>query len=156
MTAKVFDFSAAAKKKGEHEPKPEKGEPVKRLLTTGEIFEDAYDNLLPDWQLAALKNQLSEFIERKIPKYARSSDEQADYVNDLNVISAVERRLGMKVAVFYPECTFSNPYGWLAAFHRGKEVFTTSPEMATEAAARALNILLYLAFEDQLKRLGRA
>lgn len=155
MTAKVIEFPAGKKKEGPA-TKPPAAKLVQRLITTSEIFDDCYENLIGDWQAAATKNQLSEFIQRKLPKHVRSSDEQADYVNDLNVISAVERRLNMKVAVFYPECTHSNPYGWLAVFHRGKEVFTTAPDMATEAAARALNILLYLAFEDQLKRLGRA
>lgn len=156
MTAKVLDF-AAAKKKAEPVAKPDPSAPaVKRLLTNNDIFNDCYQDVIAAWQAAATKNQLSEFVERRLPKFARSSDEQADYVGDLNVITAVERRLGMKVAVFYPECTLSNPYGWLAVFHRGKEVFTTAPDMASEAAARALNILLYLALEDQLKRLGRA
>lgn len=154
MTAKVLEFSArrdtAEREKGNDVPA------VKRLLTTSDIFNDVYEGLIGDWQAAAAKNKLSEFIERRLPKYARSVSQQADYVSDLNVIAGVERALGMKVAVFYPECTSSNPYGWLAVFHRGKEVFTTAPDMASEAAARALNILLYLSFEEQLKQLGRA
>lgn len=154
MTAKVISF-ATVKKKERPLAKPDPAAP-KRLLTTEQIFNDCYENLMGDWQAAAARNKLSEFIERKLPKHVRSSSEQADYVNDLNVISGVERRLGMKVSVFYPECTHQNPYGWIAAFHRGKEVFSTAPDMATEAAARALNILLCLALEDQLKRLGRA
>lgn len=153
MSAKVLEFSA----KRQPLAKPDPAAPtVKRLLTTTDIFNDVYEGLIGDWQVAAAKNKLSEFIERRLPKYARSPDPLADYVGDLNVISGAERALGMRVAVFYPECTLSNPYGWLAVFHRGKEVFTTAPDMASEAAARALNILLYLSFEEQLKQLGRA
>ena len=61
----------------------------------------------------------------------------------------------MKVAIFYPGCTLNNTYGWLVAFHRGKEIFSTPPDMATEAIARALNIVLYVSFIETLHTLGR-
>ena len=155
MTAKVLEF----KKKGGAKPplaKPDPNAPTpKRLITNNEIFADCYEDVIGKWQAAAAKNTLNEFIQVRLPKYARSTDPGADYVNDLNVIAGVERRIDLKVAVFYPGTTHANTYGWMAVFHRGKEVFSTPADMASEANARALNLLLALSFEEQLKRLNR-
>jgi hypothetical protein len=149
MTAKVFEF------KKPPETKPKETIPARRAaLTDQEIFQDTTEDILGEWQERAIKNQLNEFIVSKIPSYARGLPD-SDHVNDLNVISNIEQKLEMKVALFYPGCTPANPYGWMAAFHRGKDVFTTPPEMASEANARALNILLCLSLDFHLKALGR-
>jgi hypothetical protein len=157
MTAKVFEF----KKPNGDKPHHRASDPatVNRLRTNPEIFSDVIEDILGHWQSAAAKNKLNEYIRSKIPPMLVGDlDKEGaynDFVNDLNVISIVEQKLGMRVAVFYPGCTFNNPYGWLAAFHRGKEIYSTPPDMASEANARALNILLHLSFEYTMKSLGR-
>lgn len=119
-----------------------------------EIFQDVYEDVSGEWQRYAIKNKLNEYMASVLPNYALSNN-LANYISDLNVISEVEQKLNMKVAVFYPGCSNSNPYGWLAAFHYGDEIFSTPADMASEANARALNILLYLNFSFTMKSLGR-
>lgn len=124
----------------------------KAVVVPREIFDDVYCDIIDQWQAYAAKNKLNEFIRNKISVPARGPV-GADYVGDLNVLSDVERKLGMKVAVFYPDTTTQNPHGWLVGFHYDTEVYSAPPLMASEAYARALNILLYVGLEDQLKKL---
>jgi hypothetical protein len=154
MGAKVVSLSAA-REQAAKAARQAAQQRAKTALTPEQVFSEVLEDTLMAWQAAATKNRLSEHIAAKLPKYARSSDPDADYVNDLNVLSGVERRLSIKVAVFYPGCTLQNPYGWLAAFYLDRDIFSTPPDMASEANARALNVLLYLALEDKLRRLGR-
>lgn len=128
---------------------------ITRLKTNHDIFQDVTEEILTEWQQAAVNNRLSEYITKKLPAHARGP-KHTDYVNDLNAIATVEQKLGMKVAIFSPGTTRNNTYGWLVAFHRGKEIFSTPPDMASEGMARALNILLCVCFERTLKSLGRA
>jgi hypothetical protein len=103
---------------------------------------------------AAGRDQLNEFIGGKLPAKARLKND-AEYIKNLNALSMVEQNLDMKVAVFYPGCTSANPIGWMAAHHRGKEVFCCPPDMASEGHARSMNIVLSIAFSATLKSLGR-
>lgn len=150
MTAKVFEFKRGDKKP--HHRVTDK--PLTVELSDAEIFQDVQEDIMGDWQRAAVKNRLSEYIASKLPSFIRGP-EGTDYANDLNALSQVEQKLNLQVAIFYPGCTFSNPIGWLVSFHRGEDIFSTSSDMASEANARALNILLYLSFEMQMKSLGR-
>ena len=131
-----------------------KSSPVTALKTNFDIFQEVQEDVLGDWQRFAAKNQLSKYIESKLSSTVRAA-KGSDYVNDLNIIAGVEQKLEMKVAVFCPGCSFSNPIGWLAAFHRGKEIFSTPPDMASEGYARAMNIVLCVTFEYHMKTLGR-
>lgn len=162
MTAKVFDFKKPDGEQVHHRAtdNPIRTDPVfaksvVKLRTNQEIFQDVIEDVLGDWQRFAVKNRLNEFIAGKLPTHAKGRPDD-DYCNDLNILSKVETKLGMKVAVFYPGCTHNNTYGWLVAFHRGNEIYTTPPDMASEANARALNVVLCLAFEHTMKTLGRA
>lgn len=148
MTGKVLSFDAA--KRAKSAPK----KPPAKPKTTQEIFEDVYSDIIDEWQACAIKNGLNEYIRKKIPVHARGTAD-ADFVGDLNVLARAELKLGMKVSVFYPDVTHSNPHGWLVNFHLDKEVYSAPPLMASEAYARALNILLYVELTAQLKKLKR-
>lgn len=153
MTAKIIQFKSSKKKKSD-DPKPEE------KLTNFQIFVDVLEDVLLQWQSAATKNKLNEFIRLKLPPNLvgdlYKENPYNDFINDLNIISTVEQKLGIRVAVFYPNCTVNNPYGWTATFrYSDTEIYSTPPDMVTEANARALNILLYLSFNVILKSLGR-
>lgn len=128
---------------------------VAKLKTNNDIFLEVYEDVIGQWQSAAQRNRLNEFFASKLPGKAQLA-QGANYINDLNSLSYVEQKLDMRVAVFYPGCTLNNQYGWMAAFHRReREVYSTPADMASEANARALNILLFLNFEFTLRSLGR-
>lgn len=152
MTAKVYEFKKPDGGKPHHR-KTDVPDTVKSK-TNAEIFQDTQEDILGDWQRHAVKNQLREYFESKLPISVCQSP-GADYINDLTVLASTEQRLEMKVVVFSPGATPNNLYGWLAAFHHNKEIFSTPPDMASEANARALNILLYLAFTRHMHSLGR-
>jgi len=152
MTTNIVDFSKA-KKKAEKASRVaaarSKNQKVKPS-TPNEIFTEVYEKVVGRWEEYAIKNRLSEYVEARLPKFARAIA-PSDYINDLNTISNVEQRLGMKVVVFSPGTATFNSHGWLAGFHRGTDIFSTPPGMVSEANARALNILLWLEFEDAMK-----
>jgi hypothetical protein len=153
MTGIILAFKRPDGGKPHHRSSDQSGS-VTKLKTNAEIFQDTVEDVMGDWQRAAIKNCLNEFIASKLPSHMRGAT-NADYLNDLNVISVLEQKLGLQVAIFYPGCTTNNPYGWLAAFHRGPEIFSTPPDIVSEANARALNVLLNLNFEIVMKSLGR-
>lgn len=150
--AKIFEF----KKPDGEKPHHRKTDSPSALQqkTNHEIFQDVFEDVIGDWQKYAAKNKLNHYITSKLPSSAIGAKD-ADYVNDLNAIAAVEQKLSMITAVFCPGATHTNLYGWVAAFHRGKEIFSTPADMASEASARSLNIVLYIVFSATLKTLGR-
>jgi hypothetical protein len=150
MTAKVLQFQS----KEDRKPRTKKQPPSVFAKLNIEIFAEVLDDILGTWQAAAVKDGLDKYVEKQIPTASRSIG-GASYTKDLNALSHVEQKLKMRVAVFYPGCTTSNQVGWLAAFHRDKDVFMTPPDMASEGYARAMNIVLFVAFEKTLKSLGR-
>ena len=148
MTDKIIPF--------ERRPRKEETAPpaAKRALTNAEVFADAYEDVMGEWEAAARKGLLNEYIQDNVPAPARAHH-PISYVTDLSTIAEVERRLDLTVAVFAPGATFSNPEGWLAAFHHDKDVFSTPPHMVSEPLARALNVLLYLRYSSLLRRLRK-
>lgn len=127
---------------------------VTRIKTNQDIFQETWEDVWHDWQSSASKNRLNLFIESKIPSFAKGAD-NADYLNDLNVIAHAEQKLGMLVTVAGPKVTASNPETWIVGFHRGTELFTSSPDLPSEANSRALNVLLFLSFSFRMKKLNR-
>ena len=75
---------------------------------------------------------------------------QDDVLTDLNVLSKIERTIRLNPVVFSPGCTEANLTGWIAGFYMVECMFS-SPEMDTEAKARAFNILLFTKMKDLLK-----
>ncbi len=151
MTAKILEFKKPENKSSNREAGQKAA--VTRLKSNHELFMEAYEDVIGDWQRFATNNRLSEYVASKLPPSA-VNPLITDYVNDLNVIAGVEQKLNMKVAVFYPECT-PGQHGWMATLHLGKEIFSTPADMASEANARALLIVLSLHFKAVLKSLGR-
>lgn len=143
MTAKLYTFKPRTR------TKKERVESVAQISNMS-IFHDVQEDVLGEWQRAAVRDQLNEYISSKLPVKLRVQD-----YDNLNALSEIEQKLGMKVASFYPGTTPSNPAGWMAAFHRGKEVFAT-PQMISEIASRSMNIVLCVSFEKTLRSLGRS
>ncbi len=150
MTAKVYQFRSREDRK----PKTKKQPPTVFAKSNTDIYKDVMDDVLGEWQAAAGRDQLNEYIIKKIPAAARSIP-GTEYVKNLNELSDVEQRLKMRVAVFYPGCTSTNKIGWLAAFHTDKDIFATPPDMASEGYARAICIVLFVEFNRHMKSLGR-
>jgi hypothetical protein len=155
MTAKVLEFKQKSGTLPHHRRKDDVVVPAAPKIdkSNREIFEEITEDAMGEWVRHAIKNRLNEYITRKLPHYVKG--ENVDYVNDLNALSNLEQKLDMKVAVFYPECC-NNPYGWIASFKHRDEIFTTPPNLASEANARALNIVLFVSFTYTLKTIGRA
>lgn len=149
MSGEIIPFPPPAKKPGKEQQKS-----LVRKKSNFDIFADVTEEVLGEWQRYAVQDRLSEFVSLKLPAQLRGAITR-NFSGDLNVISELEQKLGMKVAVFYPGCNPSNIYGWQAMFHRDKEIFGTPPDMASEATARALNVTLYITFIETLHSLGR-
>ncbi len=151
MTATVLSFkkALASKKK-----KEEKVESSLERKSNYDLYRDVVDEVLGEWQMAAERNALSDYVYSKLPLLARGQRHD-DYVNDLNVISTVERKIGLTVVVFSPGATKHSMLGWSVVFHRGQEILGCPPNMASESMARSLNIVLFLVYDGLLKSLGR-
>jgi len=147
MTAKVYQFKRPVRSARRPPPDVE-------VKTNMDIFRDVLEDVLGEWQSAAVRDQLDSYIIGKLPSKVKVT--KGKFLDDLNLLSRVEKKLDMRVASFCPGASPANPLGWLAAFHRGTEIFATPPDMASEAAARALNIVLFVSFERTLKTLDRA
>lgn len=152
--AEVLDFSKAKAKQKQSAEKPKGKAKIERILTNQDVFQEVLEDVMHNWEWNAKKNKLNQLIESKLPAFAKGPD-NADYLNDLNVIAFAEQKLGMLVTMCYPQVTQSNPNTWIVGFHRGTEVFTISPDLPSEANARALNILLFLTFMFRMKKLKR-
>ena len=155
MPADILDFNSAHTNK-EHKPKQKtKSSTVQRIITNQDVFNEVREDILDRWEKHSSKNTLSAFIHSKIPAHVRGAV-NADYLNDLNIISSVEKKLEMRVIMFYPDAvTPDNQHNLLVGFKRGKDVFSTPAINESEAHARALNILLYLGLEFKLKKMNR-
>jgi len=148
MTAKIYNFS---------NPRGRDAASVSQsadVQSNEEIFMDTYNDVIYDWESHARRNRLNEFIHSRVSLDVYV-DPSADLAGDLNALSDIEQRLHMITGVFSPNSTKNNPFGWLAAFYTDDDIFATPPDMASEATARAMNILLFISYERHLKSLGR-
>lgn len=71
-------------------------------------------------------------------------------LEDLNILSRIERMIGMNPVIFSPNCTDANYTGWISGFHETSCMFS-SPEMESEAKARAFTILLFLKLKEMVR-----
>lgn len=149
MTAKVYSFSKEKARKAKQPPK----DVFEKSIQT--IYAEVLDDVLGEWQQAAARNKLNELVVSKLPPKLKGEFKDQEIIYDLNTLSKIEQKLGMKIVSMCPGHTTHNQVGWLVAFYRGKEVFATPPDMASEAVGRALNIVLCITFEKTLKTLGR-
>lgn len=97
------------------------------------------------------KNLPNEVIEDfKYRNFAFRSGFDSTSIEDLNFLSQVERMIGLNAVIFSPTCSDANMTGWIAVFNMADCTFS-SPEMNTEAKARAFSILLFLKLRDVLR-----
>jgi len=68
-------------------------------------------------------------------------------LEDLNILSKIERMLNVNPVIFSPTCTDANLSGWISGFNETSCMFS-SPEMESEAKARAFAILLFLKLRE--------
>ena len=121
-------------------------------LSNMDIFRDVNAYVVDEWYYHESEHSLNKFITSKLPEHVKVFN--ADYRNDLNVISRIEFELGMVVAFFHPGCTKMNPEEWLINFHDDDEIFSTLiatdlfGEDPTESYVRTLNIIIYLSYQD--------
>lgn len=118
-----------------------------------DVFLDCRDDIIGEWQRNAVQNNLNEYFFSKLPHNARPP-KNSDCVNSLDILGSIEQKLEMIVASFYPGGTPNNVYGYLAAFTFKGEIYTTPPDIMSEANARAMNVLFYLSFIKQMESLG--
>lgn len=144
MSGKVFSIDALRQSKIKKAPVTQ---PL--ILTNRELFENVYGEIIDAWQRAAAKNKLNEFIRNNIPPRARGAD-NANYVGDLNALADAELKLNMQVSILRQD----EPT-WLVGFTIDKEIYSAPPIMGYESYARALNILLFVEFCAQLKKLKK-
>ena len=96
--------------------------------------------------LVVFKRYLPEEVTTDFYKRGTSIDKA---IEDLNILSKIERMIGLNAVIFSPTCTDANMTGWIAGFNMADCMFS-SPEMNTEAKARAFNIILFLELRDVL------
>ena len=144
MTAKIYSFKDKDGKKPHHRP----NDIQKIKKTESEIFKEVDDVVIASWIYNATNKTLNEYFISCLPDDIKTTEE---YVGNLNRISDVERQLKMRVASYYPQTSPENSHGWMATFKHGKWVFGTPPDMSSEESARALNVLLFIAFSEAMK-----
>ena len=71
-------------------------------------------------------------------------------IDDLNVLSLIEQKIGLNAAILSPGNTEVNSTGYFSVFTISK-CFLSSPELETENLARAFSILLFLRAKEYLK-----
>ena len=102
---------------------------------TDEEFRNHFNKTLPD-------EVVKDFNRKKI-----SLD---DSLADLNILSKIERMIGMNPVIFSPTCTDANCTGWISGFYESGCMFS-SPEMESETKARAFAVLLFLNLKETVR-----
>lgn len=138
--ADVIDFSDWRRKKQE-----EQAEKLSSELVTHCVAE-----ISDAWERSARNNKLNDFFISSVPTWTRS---ELNYVNDLNALSSIESKIHLDVIVAAPATLDPEALGWAAGFTFMGDVVST-PEMVSEAYARAFNILLFLKLQRELKKIN--
>jgi hypothetical protein len=118
-----------------------------------DIYLDVVEDVIGEWQVAASKNRLNDYIKKQLPDFALGK-RNASYLNSLDDIAGVEEKLNLSIAIVSPGVDPSIS-GWAASFYIGKQAFSIPGIMANECGARAFNVLVYIKFILTLKSLGR-
>jgi hypothetical protein len=134
----VIDFAAYKKKL-----KPE------NQYNISQIYQDCLEDILHEWQQYIKNDKLFELFMSKLPGNFKNPKS----IHDLNQISIIEQKLGMRIVLFFPGSTSSNNTGWIAGHEDNLGSYAT-PEMATEAYSRLFNILLFLHIREVQKSLN--
>lgn len=112
------------------------------------IFIGVADELIVTWEYFAKKKAINDLL---IDEF--KLDEKKDYLNDLNSLAELEKKIGLVHACFAPYSLHKAQTGYVAGFNLGEESFA-GPEMMSESYARAFNILLFSYFKKALKDTG--
>lgn len=152
MTADIFHFGEA-RRRSVNLSLEDKVTTATIKLSNSQIFADVFEDIIDEWRKSAERNRLNEYVASKVPPSCQEAG--ADYLNDLNILSRIERRLKMQVATFSPGALSFNANGWISGFTLGSETFTTPTEMWSEATSRALLIVLYIRFKAVMNSIGR-
>jgi hypothetical protein len=141
MTSNIVNLSNFRRK-----VEAEKVKPALSKKETFHLFTSLVDELNVQWSLYASQDKLNQLIAHRlnVPPY--------DYVNDLNMISAIEEKMKRQVIIFHPGATHANTSGWLAGFHHDGIAYTT-PEMVSEAYARSYALLLRESFVEAINNM---
>lgn len=112
----------------------------KKPVTMEELAGKATEFLLTDWEKMARNNRLNDYFSASLP---HSTDQNKNYMGDLNEIASLELNLNVFPMIFFPGTSDRKQLGWVVQFLLGSHRIST-PELATEAYARCFSILLYL------------
>lgn len=112
------------------------------------IFIDVADELFVTWEYFAKKKALNDLLINEL-----KLDDKKDYLNDLNNLAELEKKIGLVYACFAPYSLHQHQTGYVAGFSLGEESFA-GPEMISELYARSFNILLFSYFKKALKDTG--
>ena len=145
MVSNIFDLAAARLAKAAAKPV------VKSAVdNTIQIFSDCFTDVTGVWQQHIQANTLNRYFLDALKSVIGLDRPLSATISDLNLLATIETKLKMASVVFAPGASTTNPVGWLAGFQLGKHAFS-SPEMASEAYARAFSILLFLHLTEVMK-----
>jgi hypothetical protein len=139
--AKIYKFED---KRG-NKPHHRSTDAVKAKKTGADAFNEIYSTVIEEWVTHSTSGTIDQYFHDKIPEECRLTG-TLTYCSDLNILSKIEKYLGMCVTLYYPKTTPGNEHGWMASFKYKRWVFTTPSDVASEEGARALNVLLFIAF----------
>lgn len=140
--ADIIDFTAR---------RLEKNGPPK-AVSLQEVAFDSVDFLLGEWEKHVRKNSLNKYFITSLPSFI-DQDTRVNFMKDLTLLSEIEIKLGLSIAVFFPGTIEASQIGWIVRFKvEDQEVFT--PDMGSECYARAFAILLYLKVKGTARDLG--
>jgi hypothetical protein len=117
----------------------------KSTLDIKSIFINVADELIVTWEYFAKRKAINELLIDEL-----KLDEKKDYLNDLNNIADLEKKIGIVYVCFSPRSLHKDQTGYVAGFSIDDESFA-GPEMISESYARAFNILLFSYFMKVLK-----
>ena len=120
-------------------------QPFKKLLSPEELQQSCSSFVLERWESAKKKNILRDFF----VETAVSADPSKMYIDDLNVLSHFEVKIGLSPQIVAPSFNDSPNKGWIVAFRINGSGYYT-PFMESELHARAFAILLYQKLKREL------
>jgi hypothetical protein len=130
-------------------PIRKKDEP--RVISVIEVIASVTADLLVDWQSAAHRNKLSEYVSSALQGFL--PHHFFDTFN-LSFLAECETKIGLYPAVFAPQMLANNQLGWVSGFHLKTGERVSTPEMVTENMARAFSIILFLKLKQEFQQLG--
>lgn len=123
----------------------------KKKVEFSELMDQISENLLDDWERMIRVGKINDYVRAALPLSAAA--DSVNYLGDLNALSNIEIKLGVSPMIFFPGTAYPEQLGWIIQLNLGKHLLRT-PELASEASARAFGILLYLRAKHEAQNLG--